>query len=245
SFVSLCRAGSDDASEQDWQAAADYVRANKAPGELIVFAPEWSDPIGRQYLGDQIPIEMAARMDAARYSGIWEVSTAGSRAKETKGLSADRSESFGELRLRHYPQEAARISYDFTKEWRTAKVTGHGRPRFGLQEVGFEPHQCVLVVPRPNQSITLTFETVILGSEIVGYVGLADVFTRRKIRDPGQLEVLIDGKVVSSATAGVEDGWVRFSAKTNPGQSAVEFRLTAVGPNAKDRRICFAAEARE
>lgn len=244
SMVSLCRADSDEASEADWRAAAEYVRAAKVDGELIVFAPTWSDPIGRQYLGDQMSIEMVARMDSARFSGIWELSSHGESARETQGLSSDKQKSFGNLQVRHFPQEPARLSYDFSKEWRKAAVVGQGRPRYGLQEVGFEPHQCILVVPQPNKSVSLTFGDAVLGKEIVGYVGLADVFTRRKVRDPGQLEVLIDGKIVGSALAGVETGWVPFSVSTTPGQTSVEFRLTAVGAEAKNRRICFAAEAR-
>lgn len=244
SMVSLCRSDSDEASEGDWRKAAEFVRAAKVDGELIVFAPEWIDPIGRQYLGDQMSIEMVGRMDSARFSGIWEVSSHGESASETSGLSSDKHKSFGNLHVRHYPQKPVKLSYDFSKEWRKAKVTGQGRPRYGLQEVGFAPHHCILVIPQPNKSVSLTFGEAVLGKKIVGYVGLSDVFSRRKIRDPGQLEVLIDGKLVGATTAGVEDGWVPFSVSTSAGQASVEFRLSAVGAGAQNRRVCFAAEAR-
>ncbi len=85
---------------------------------------------------------------------------------------------------------------------------------------------------------------VALGSQLVGYVGLADVFTRRDVRAPGELAVEIDGTRVVTKRVGVDDGWVRWTVSTTPGPHAVAFVATAIGPKAKDRLICFAAEAR-
>ena len=70
----------------DWSALSAALHQRHAPGELIVFAPAWSDPVGRREVGDLIPIEMAARMDAARYGVVWEVSQRGARAPETAGF---------------------------------------------------------------------------------------------------------------------------------------------------------------
>src|SRR5512135_2652143 len=39
-----------------WKRAADVVRVQHQPGDLIVFAPDWIDPVGRRWLGDLIPI---------------------------------------------------------------------------------------------------------------------------------------------------------------------------------------------
>jgi len=69
-----------------WKRAEAVVRAEYRPGDLIVFAPDWVDPVGRLHLGDLIPVDVAARMDAARFSRIWEVSIRGARAPETEGL---------------------------------------------------------------------------------------------------------------------------------------------------------------
>jgi hypothetical protein len=58
--------------------------------------------------------------------------------------------------------------------------------------------------------------------------------------------VTIDGRRLVEVTAGVDDGWVRFAVPTEPRRGAeVVFAATAVGPGARDRRICFAAEARK
>jgi len=78
-----------------WKDAAAVVRAGYRPGDLIVFAPEWADPIGRLHLGDLIPVELAARMDAARFGRIWEVSIRGAHHAEVAGLAPVAEESRG------------------------------------------------------------------------------------------------------------------------------------------------------
>ncbi|MCP4446287.1 MAG: hypothetical protein GY811_13220 [Myxococcales bacterium] len=247
SALVVCNAGESEATSAQWNRLAAEVQGARTATELIVFAPDWIDPIGRQYLGDQMDVEMASRMDSARYSGIWEVGLDGARARETRGLIADRTLEAGPLSLRHYVQAPAKVVFDFTSKWREGKSSGpmQGRPNLSLQEVDFAPHRCIKVVPRPDQTAIMTFEGIPLGSKIVGYVGLADIFTRRDIRDPGRLSLLVDGELRETVRAGIDDGWQRFEIATSPGWGTVEFRLTAVGAKALDRRICFAAEARE
>ena len=96
-------------------------------------------------------------------------------------------------------------------------------------------------MPAPGTPVRLTFPQLALGTELVGYIGIADVFTRRDERSPAKLDVEIGGAVVASATAGVDDGWVRFAAPTTPGAADVTFVASSAGGN---RLICFAAEAR-
>ena len=192
-------------------------------------------------------IEMAARMDASRYSRIWELSVGGARAPETAGAKRNGTRSFGPIEVRTYIQEPALVVTDFSADWQRAAVSGQmqGRPNLSLQEVGFAPHRCIKVVPRPNQTVSMRYESVNIGNEIVAYVGLADVFTRRDVRAPGRFEILVDDASVALATVTVDNGWQRVQAPTDSGQGSVEFRLTAVGDGARDRRICFAAEARQ
>lgn len=246
-MVAVTRAQLRPASERDWQALSSALRAAHRPGDLIVFAPAWIDPVGRQHLGDLIPIEMAARADAARYAVVWEVGEEEARAPETAGLSAERAEEFGPLALRRYRQTPVTVVTDFAAALPGATVSGRarGKPSVSLEEVGFAPRRCVLVVPQPDQTVRLGFPSVALGSELVGHVGLADVFTRRDVRDPARLVVSVDGRAVADVTVGVDDGWVRFRAPTEPRPgAAVEIAATAVGPRARDRRVCFALEAR-
>ncbi|WP_428264007.1 hypothetical protein [Haliangium sp.] len=241
------RAGADVPGDEDWTAAAAAVRAAHQPGELIVFAPAWIDPVGRHHLGDLIPIEQAARMDAARYAVVWELSIRAAEAAEAAGRRAAHEQRFGGVRVRRLVREPPEIHTDFVAEFGRARVAGPsmGRARVYLEEVGFTPRRCVRVEPRPDQTVTITYPGVTLGDRVVGYVGLADVFTRRDVRDPGELVVSVDGVERARIRVGIDDGWRRFHFDTDPAAAAeVSFAATAVGAGARQRQICFAAEAR-
>jgi hypothetical protein len=227
-----------------WRRASAVVRERFAPGDLIVFAPAWNDPVGRLHLGDLIPVETAARMDAARFGTIWELSIRDAHAPETAGLSTSDVRDVGGIAVRRFVRPPVEITADLVALAPTARTDRGATVRPVLAEVGFAPHRCIQVVPAPNQSIRITFPQVPLGSQLVGYVGLADVFTRRDVRDPGELAVEIDGVQVARTRFGVDSGWVRFAAPTTPGPRDVTFVATAVGPKARERLICFAAEAR-
>jgi hypothetical protein len=237
-------AADDVPGDDAWRRASAVVRERFAPGDLIVFAPRWNDPVGRLHLGDLIPVEAAARMDAARFGTIWELSIRGERAPETAGLSTSDVRDVGGIAVRRFVRAPAEVTADFVALAPGARTDRGGSVRAVLAEVGFEPHRCVQVVPAPNQSVRITYPQVPLGSQLVGYVGLADVFTRRDVRDPGELAVEIDGARVAQVRFGVDAGWVRFAAPTTPGPRDVTFVATAVGPKARERLICFAAEAR-
>jgi hypothetical protein len=241
------RAGAGVPDDEAWQRAADVVRLQWKPGDLIVFAPAWIDPVGRRVLGDLIPVEMAARMDAARYGSIWELTMRGARAPEADGAHEDfATDVEGGVSVRHLTREPAQVVTDFAAALSSARSTGAlaRGPSLELAEVGFAPHRCIQVVPQAGGTVTITFEHATLGSSLVGYVGLADVFTRRDVREPGRLTVRVGDREVAKVTAGVDDGWVRFAATTTPGPAPVTFTAEAVGPGARDRLICFAAEAR-
>lgn len=243
-IVCVVRAGADVPSGPEWEAASAALRERHRPGELIAVAPRWLDPVLRQHLGDLMPVEQVARMDDARYAVVWELSARGARAPETEGRERVERVELGDLTLSKWQRRPARVVTDFLEAAAAAEINGRvrGARIVSLEEIDFAPRRCVKVVPRPNQTISVRFRDVALGTELVGYVGLADVFTRRDIREPGELSVLIDGREVAAVSAGVDDGWVRFAVATEPGRAEVEFRATAA---ARDRRICFAAEARE
>jgi hypothetical protein len=227
-----------------WHAAAERVRAGYRPGDLIVFAPAWIDPVGRMQLGDLISLDAAARMDAARYGRIWELAIRGARSPDTAGLAPvwaqDNGDGDGGVAVRFYERTPAIVVGDVLDRLATA-ITSGARPTLELAEVGFAPHRCLQVSPAPGVPLRIAFPGFPLGRELVGYVGIADVFTRRDVRSPGRLDVEFAGKIIASAEPGVDDGWVRFAAATPPGPGDVTFiaRATDAG-----RRICFAAEAR-
>lgn len=250
-IVAAARAGHDIPDTDDWQPAVQAVRARYQPGDLIVFAPAWLDPVGRMHLGDLISVDMATRMDDARYAIVWELSIDGAQSPESRDRQVAWSTTDSGIHVRKLVRTPAEVVTDFAAQFqqsrRRVKIEGRGvgSPRSVIEEVGFEPHRCIRVEPRPDQTVRITFDNVRLGSRLVGYVGLADVFTRRDIRDPGRLQVYVQDQLVSTTEFGVDDGWVRFSATTEPSEAArVTFAATAVGPKAKKRLICFAAEAR-
>ncbi|MBP9086171.1 MAG: hypothetical protein KBG15_08630 [Kofleriaceae bacterium] len=232
-----------------WQQAATYVRSQFRPGDLIVFAPPWIDPVGRTQLGDLIPLAAAGRLDAAHYPTIWHVAIRNAVHPDVAQLVAASSpgpQSFAGVVVTRFDQPAITITADAATLLSTATVTGAiaRGATVELTEVGFTPHRCVQVVPQPNGSIRVTFPAFTLGTQLVVGVGLADVFTRRDSRSPGKLSVEIAGAVVASAQFGVNDGWVKMQASTTPGTAEVSFVATAVGATSRDRLICFAAQAR-
>ncbi len=229
-------------SDRAWEKASAIVREGYQSGDLIVFAPDWIDPVGRMHLGDLIPIGMAARMDAARYGRIWEVSIRDARSPDTKGLAPESTKTVSDITVRFFRRTPAVVVSDLRDALATARVEGPARPTLELTEVGFAPHRCIQVVPPPKGTVKITFPQLMLGTQLVGYAGLADIFTRRSPRGPGTLETMIDGRSVGKLDVGVDDGWVRFAAATTPGPHDVTFVLSAKDAN---RLICFTAEARQ
>ncbi len=228
--VAARRAATSVPDDDAWSAAEKLVRADYHPGDLIVFAPRWADPVGRLHLGDLIPVDMAARMDAARYGRIWELSIRGAEAPEVAGLRPVFERDADGVTVRRFERAPAVVLSDVFAQ----------QPGV-IAEVGFEPHHCIQLVPAPGRPVTITVP-MLLGSKLVGYAGLADVFTRRDIRAPGTLAVSIGGREVARVSPGVDDGWVRWEATTTPGQTDVTFTASADAPQ---RLICFAAEARQ
>lgn len=230
-----------------WARAASEVRRAHRPGDLIVISPAWADPIGRLHLGDLIPLEMAGRMDAARYGRIWELAVDGhARAPhpDVAGLAPAEERDVGGITVRRFEREPAVVVTDLADVLPTARVEG-GSARVDLAEVAFEPHRCILAPTPAGRPVTLTFPRVALGRELVGYVGIADVFTRRDSREPVELTVEIGGLPIASAHAPI-DRWVRFAAPTTPGPADVRvtLRWTPAGKATAPKQICFAAEAR-
>ncbi|MES1166013.1 MAG: hypothetical protein ABUR63_09660, partial [Verrucomicrobiota bacterium] len=94
----------------DWDAAAAYVRGRMRPGDGVVFAPHWVDPIGRLHFGELVSIEEAARPDRSRQARIWEVSIRGKRHPDAVGREAD-SRAFGRVRVRLFERAPAEILF--------------------------------------------------------------------------------------------------------------------------------------
>ncbi|HVV81864.1 MAG TPA: hypothetical protein VHE35_02250 [Kofleriaceae bacterium] len=245
---STCRvvgAGAGVPDDAAWTRAEALVRAEHQPGDLIVFAPRWIDPVGRLHLGDLIPLSMAGRLDGDRYGTIWELDIRGARAPETRGLAAASVRDVGGVTVRRFvraPAEVVTDLYDLPPPVTTGLVAR--APARTLAEVGFEPHRCWQVVPSAGQTVTMRWDNVALGSELVLGAGLADVFTRRDVRAPADVIVDVGGRELMRTRVGVDSGWTRVTAPTQPGPATLTIRAAAIGPRSSDRLVCVALEAR-
>jgi hypothetical protein len=86
---------------EQWRALAAEVSQLKRPGDLVVTAPEWAEPIARQVLGaDALPVGDLARPDDRAYRHAIEVSTLGQRAPELAGWRELERRESGKFTLR-------------------------------------------------------------------------------------------------------------------------------------------------
>jgi hypothetical protein len=254
--------------DKDWRAAERQVRAGFRPGDLIVAAPAWADPVMRLHLGDLIPLATAGRMDAARFARIWEIDQRGARAAETRDGRVVTENHDGALIVRQVERAAATVSYDFLARWNEARVSrleGNGPaipcpmqvdrfqcPRIGFNyvkrqivEVDTTLRQALLAQPVERSRVVVEFPAVPLGREIAVATGLSNVWMRKTANGPVDLTVTIDGRPALRVTTWNKSGWLISHVDTTAraGQTAaVRFEVSSPAPYA--RYFAFAAEAR-
>jgi hypothetical protein len=67
----------------DWASAREMVRGEIQADDLVLFAPFWADPIGRQVFGsDIVTLKRAAFADVSRFRRTFEVSIRGAHREE-------------------------------------------------------------------------------------------------------------------------------------------------------------------
>ena len=118
-----------------WGAAAARVRAQHQPGELIVFAPGWVEPVGYLHLGDLVPVEMAARLDAARYPVIWELSIRGARAPATVAVAIAGAKSVTTVRAAWTNRRTVTPPISTVASARRPRVAGARAPRIDSSQI--------------------------------------------------------------------------------------------------------------
>ncbi len=251
----------------DWQRAGQEVRAGFQRGDLIVFAPAWVDQVGRFYLGDQIPVDMAGRADSDRYRRVWEVSIRGAHAEEALGAKLLREAHHGRVTVTLYEKAAVEIAHDFTADALRARITqspssgkgdetpcladsggfrcGATRVEPRTLEIDYRPRRGILVPADGNKTTRLEFTDVTLGSSLVGYTGLHDYYSRKNSDAPVDFAVLIDGVEKQQIHHANSDGWRRFTIDTEAlagTKHTVRFEVWAANP--AWRTFGFHAEAR-
>jgi hypothetical protein len=218
--------------DNDWRAAAAHVDGAFRPGEdLVVFAPTWVDPVGRQWLGHRLTLDDLGRADASGYARVWEVSIRDAVAPEVAGLHLAEAKDFGGVRVRRFEQTPITPSFRFP-----AKGSGD------LFEVGHQPRRCARLMGRRD------FSQVTLGSELVVYAGLADVWARKENRAFARIRVLVDGQELGATSIGNHTPWRPLRVTTTPGLHDVTLDVS-VDPSRGDAKkqrleVCLVAEGR-
>jgi hypothetical protein len=233
-------------TDADWSAAAAAVREGFRPGDLIVAAPAWADPILRVHLGDLIPPEMAARMDDQRFPRVWEISQRGARSPEGERgrVSADRR--FGHLRLRLIERPAPAVTYDFVARWNEARLEPAGRTlQRKIVEVDQRLRLAVMTEPLAGVPVVVTFPAVPLGRQLAVATGLHDTWMRKAARGTVQARLLIGDRAVALPDTTNDSGWTetRVDTSAEDGRTlSVRLEIRSAAPF--DRYFAFAAEAR-
>jgi hypothetical protein len=106
-------------SDESWERASAFVRERFEPGDRIVAAPHWADPIVRNHLGDLSSLRAAAPPDTGGFDRLWEL---GIRGATTRTDTATLEVSFDDVEVRMWPLRAPRVIYDFVEELRDARV---------------------------------------------------------------------------------------------------------------------------
>jgi hypothetical protein len=255
-------------TDADWRAAAAQVRAGFRPGDLIVAAPAWADPLMRLQLGDLVPIKMAARLDDARYGRVWEIGQRGATAAEAHGARATLADHHGALTVRRYDRPPASVTFDFFDQWSRARVLrvepGRGEipcarqpdrfqcPDLGfnfvkpqLLEIGTTMRNGLYAQPVGGATVAIEWAQVPLGRELAVGTGLHHVWLRKYGEGIVKLRVLVDGREVGRSEASNRSGWRvdRFDTSGFGGKPAtVRFEITSDKPFS--RHFGFSAEAR-
>lgn len=252
--------------EKDWSAAAAKVRARFQPGDLIVAAPAWADPLMRQQLGDLVPLPVAGRMDAARYARVWEISQRGARAEDTAGARVVESSRHGALTVKRWEKPAAKVTFDFLAEWHRASVSivnadgtevpcTMGPTRWQcvggaslgpeLLEIDTTHRNGLGVDPVEGRTLALEYRDVQLASELVVALGLHNVWLRKSGDGKVRVRVLRDGHDMGTLEATSASGWSIRRFDTSPLQGTpVRWRFEITVDRAHGRHLGFAAEAR-
>jgi hypothetical protein len=110
-------------SPANYRAAADYIRGELSPDDLITAAPSFIDPILRLHLGDRIPLAMAGRSDDAAYQRIWALTIRGAVPSDAPARKPALERSFGPVSVLRYDLGPSPLLFDFVSGWKSGRAT--------------------------------------------------------------------------------------------------------------------------
>jgi hypothetical protein len=102
-------------TKAQWDDVRSLVASWYKPGQVIVVAPQWAEPMARWSFGDTLmPTRDVARPDTTRYREALEVATLGSRSPELSGWKTLREQRRGSFTVREMSNPAPpTVTYDF------------------------------------------------------------------------------------------------------------------------------------
>jgi hypothetical protein len=109
--------------DSDYRAAADFVRSQLRPRDLIASAPEYTDPLLRRELGDLMPLAMAGRSDDSAYERLWVLSIRDALPPEAPTGEPELARTFGRVRVLRYPLGRSPMLLDLVQALPSAEVT--------------------------------------------------------------------------------------------------------------------------
>ncbi|HXJ21693.1 MAG TPA: hypothetical protein VMT03_15825 [Polyangia bacterium] len=232
-------------TDADWDAAAAEVRRGFRPGDLIVAAPAWADPILRVHLGDLIPPEVAARMDDDRFPRVWEVSQRGGRSPEGRRGEVRSDRSVGHLRVRLIERPAPTVTYDFVASWREARVSPPAVLQRKVVEVDQRLRMAVMTQPVAGGPVVVEYPHARLGRVLAVATGLHDTWARKAARGTVTARLFIGDRAVDLPETTDDSGWTetRIDTSAEDGRT-VPVRLEIRSAAPRERYFSFAAEAR-
>ena len=116
----------------DYAGAKAWITQDLKADDLVLFAPGWNDPVGRETLGnDVMTLERAAFPDVSRFPRAYEVSIRGASRPETEAwkVVSERSSGKVTVRLRENPAPVHVLSDLVSLFGPDAKVTRTGGRR--------------------------------------------------------------------------------------------------------------------
>lgn len=97
-------------TKAQWDEVRSLVASWYKPGEVVVIAPEWAEPMARWSFGDALmPTRDVARPDASGYREALEVATLGTRSPELATWKIVREAKRGSFTLRELSNPAAPV----------------------------------------------------------------------------------------------------------------------------------------
>ena len=122
-----------------------------------------------------------------------------------------------------------------------------------IEDLALKPRRCVLMPPRPNEPVSVTYKDVLLGRELVIDAGLYYEDERSQEGVPVSMRVLIDGRERATFVHNDGDGMKRYvldmeaSHEAGAGRPPVrgELRLEVSAPDAIRRSFCWAGSLRD